>query len=131
MFSRKTGPHFCVRCSSGAFPNLRREHNGVVELITFQSDRHGSALMAELAKCHMAGINHPTLGHIPASQVTAQTRHPLYRKRIGAPASGQEGLWFDVCDQGTEAAAQAIWSYLADGNIWSDLSPDGSEAPYR
>ncbi|TAU13378.1 DUF4304 domain-containing protein [Rhizobium ruizarguesonis] len=117
---------------SGSFPHLRRMGDEVVDLVTFQFDRHGGALTIEIAKCSLSGIDGP-LGHTPAKNATAHHRHPIYRKRLGdhSRSPGGSDNWFSYADRGAASVADAILTRLLDDSIWNDVSPDGSETPYR
>ncbi|QND17957.1 DUF4304 domain-containing protein (plasmid) [Rhizobium leguminosarum bv. trifolii] len=117
---------------SGSFPHFRRIEGDMVDLISFQFDRHGGALTIEIARCSLSGIDHP-LGHTPAQNATAHHRHPIYRKRLGdhSRSLGGGDNWFSFADLGSASVADAILARLSDDSIWDNVSPDGSETPYR
>lgn len=117
-------PHLRSVGFSGSFPYLRRITDEGVDLVSFQFDRHGGAFTIEIAKCLPSGIEHPSLGHIPAVKAIAQHRHARYRKRLGHPS------WFSFASSDAAAVAEAALKQLSDSMIWHEVSADGDEAPY-
>ena len=101
-------PHLRSVGFSGSFPYLRRITDEGVDLVSFQFDRHGGAFTIEIAKCLPSGIEHPSLGHIPAVKAIAQHRHARYRKRLGHPS------WFSFASSDAAAVAEAALKYLSD-----------------
>jgi hypothetical protein len=116
---------------SGSFPHYRRRRPDFYDLMTFQFDlRGGGGFIIEIARCLPSGIDHPT-GHVQAGKARAWGRLPNYRKRI----KPRHGAGTDSCfrydrEEPAEDAKAALRA-VSDPAIWSDVSPFGSETPFR
>jgi hypothetical protein len=116
---------------TGSYPHLRREHDGAFDLMTFQFNKYGGSLTVEIARCLPSGIDVPSGGHIPASKANAYSRHPNYRRRLGAYSDDRNDCWFIFADQDAHAVARLVLKRLSDPTIWDGMSSEGDEAPYR
>lgn len=110
---------------TGSFPHLRRINRDGADLVTFQFNRSGGSLVVEIARCHPTGISGP-LGHTPVSKAKAWDRHPNNRYRIQRQGSD----WFDFEHEQPEVLAEVIADELVEGDVWLNVSPDGTETPY-
>jgi hypothetical protein len=115
---------------SGSFPHHRRRGPEFYDLLTFQFDKHGGGFAVELARCLPSGIERP-MGHIEAGKARAWDRHPTYRKRIQPRPGGGADTWFRYDCEEPADVARATLRALSDATIWNDVSPYGSETPYR
>ena len=78
---------------AGSFPHFQRVRQ-VVDLVTFQFDRHRGGFVIEVATGEPAGFTTHWGKHIPANKLTAWDLHPDQRKRL-KPASGSgTDSWF-------------------------------------
>src|SRR5262245_61534450 len=71
---------------TGSFPHFRRCRE-IIDLITFQFDRHGGGFVIELATGSPAGFTTHWGKHISANKLTAWDLPPERRKRL-KPGSG-------------------------------------------
>jgi len=79
---------------TGSLPHLRRERSGVVDLISFQFDRHGGGFVIEIGQCDPQGFTTPWGKEIPAERMDVSYLPPDLRLRIKAqPGSGTDS-WF-------------------------------------
>jgi hypothetical protein len=105
-------PALKERGFKGSFPHFRRIKPDKIDLLTVQFDRWGGGFVIEIAKCGPEGITTSWGLHIPPSKVRAwDVNNP--RPRLGAPAPGEDGIWFRY-DDGTpvEKVARRVLTYL-------------------
>src|SRR5262249_23377493 len=100
------------------------------DLLTFQFDRHGGGFVVEIARCLPGGIERPT-GRVEADKARAWDRHPSNRKRIQPRQGGGTDAWFRFEQQERTDVANTALRALNYLTIWNDVSPLGSETPYR
>jgi uncharacterized protein DUF4304 len=116
---------------SGSFPHYRRRQSDFYDLMTFQFDKHGGGFVVEIARCLPSGIERRT-GHVQAGKARACDRHPNYRKRIKPRQGAGTDAWFRYDQEEAPAeVARAALRALSNPTIWDDVSPFGSETPFR
>ncbi|MFI5095886.1 MAG: DUF4304 domain-containing protein [Candidatus Acidiferrales bacterium] len=111
-------PALRKRGFKGSFPHFRRVKPDKIDLLTIQFDRWGGGFVIEIAKCGPDGITTYWGLHIPANKVRAwDVNSP--RPRLGAPAPGEDGVWFRY-DDGTpvEKVARRVLTYLPEADAF-------------
>ena len=98
---------------AGSFPHFRRVRE-VVDLVTFQFDRHGGGFVVEVATGEAAGFTTYWGKHIPASKLRAWDLHPDQRRRLKPASGGGTDSWFRYdADQAPDVVASRALSHLS------------------
>lgn len=103
----------------GSFPHFRRIRPDRIDLLTVQFDKWGGGFVIEIAKCGSEGITMPWGPQIPPNKVRAWDVYPPYRRRLGAPSPGEDGVWLRY-DDGTpvETVARRVLTYLPEAEAY-------------
>src|SRR5262245_60374911 len=78
---------------TGSIPHFRRSRE-VIDLITFQFDRHGGGFVIEVATGESTGFTTHWGKHIPANKLTAWDLPPERRKRLKPGSGSGTDSWF-------------------------------------
>jgi hypothetical protein len=116
---------------TGTLPHLRRVGQ-VVDLVTFQFDKHGGGFVIEVATGELAGFTTHWGKHIPANKLTAWDLHPDNRKRLTPVAGAGTDSWFRYDSSSTTdlVAANALDHLRQQYQLAEpDASPNGGPTP--
>ena len=76
-------PYLRERGFKGSFPYLRRDHNGVLDLLSVQFDQHGGGFLLEISACPAEAFVTKWGEEIPPSKMTAEYLPIDQRHRLG------------------------------------------------
>lgn len=96
VLNRTVVPDLKRRGFSGKMPHFRRILDGRVDVLGVQFNRYGGSFVIEIGSCGIAGITHPTAGHVPAEKVRHYDIPLLRRLRLGSDPSStfSRDHWF-------------------------------------
>jgi len=115
---------------AGSFPHYRKKTSTGIDLLTFQSDRHGGGFVIEIARCPLDGVLTARGISVPPEKVRAWDIHPNYRKRVQPREGSGTDAWFRYNDAPLAHVAAAALKRLSQADLWNDVQMCGSNRPY-
>jgi hypothetical protein len=100
----------------GSLPHFRRIGSDRIDLLTVQFNRRGGSFVIEIAQCPPSGVTMYWGEKVPPKKVSAWDVDD--RHRLGSPAPGQDGRWFQFNNAAAEEVVRSVLPYLEEAEHW-------------